>query len=65
MKKYSLINLWKTPLKGRIYVAATSDSLEELKAMAGEHDEIVLNVEDERGKWFSRNLEKPVRTFKA
>ena len=65
MKRYSLINLWKTPFKGPIFVVATSNSLEELQAMAGEHDEIVLNIEDEKGKWYSRDLDRPVRTFRA
>lgn len=65
MKKYSLINLYKTPFKGPIFVVDTSDSLEELQAIAEEHDEVVLNVEDERGRWYSRNLNRPVKTFRA
>jgi len=65
MKKYSLINLWKTSPKGPIYVVSTSDSLDRLMKKAGEHDEVVLNFKEDGKLWYSRNLKKPVKTFRA
>lgn len=65
MKKFAMINTMKTSTKGTIYVVAVADSIESLRAIKQEHDEIVMVFEEDGQIYYSRDLDKAVKTFKG
>lgn len=65
MKKYAIINGWKTKPNEPLYVVATSNDLDALKAIAQEHDEVVMTFEVNGQIYYSRDLEGYVKTFKG
>lgn len=65
MKKYAIINLWKTSTRGPIHVVATSDNLAELQGKMKDHDEIVMCFTEGGRAYYSRDLDKCVKTFIA
>ena len=65
MKKYAIIDFYRTNINGPIYIVATSDSLSQIGKRCKGHGEIVRCFQENGQSYFSRDLIDLRKDFKA